>query len=266
LDLGLLNSALADTSFTAELLADGRLQGINVTETGKAGEIIKSVVSLVKLVIPGIPFGPAAEARFPKLCEMIAKQPDKIVTLKYEHTFDPVKPTGEGYLWIVPLAPESQHFLASAIAAGAELPPLQLRIGRGTVESPDIAPQGARADGVSFRYPARVNFVMSAAGVNLWDGSLPISQLGTAGWLPIARAPAFGKAKTEITLNDDGTLKKVAYGSETGTQAATDAASEVVGLLDGASDAERAAAAEAEVKRIKAERALLKCRADPTTC
>lgn len=261
LDLGLLNSTFADTSFTAELRDDGRLKGINASETGKAGEIVKSAVSLAKLFFATGMDGP--RNNFPKLCALIAGEKDKIATLEYEANLV----IGEkDTSWDVPLTGASQQFLASAETAGAEVEPLKLTLRRVAVAKPGFAAHGPAPSGISFKYPARVSFTLEAHGTGLWHDDVSIAQMGIDGWLPIARAPAFGKTTTTIDLNEDGSLKKIAYGSEAGSVAALGATSGLVGLVDRKTDTERAAAAEAEMKRIKAERNLLKCRADPASC
>jgi hypothetical protein len=267
LDLGLLNSTFANTSFSADFFDDGRLKGINVAETGKAGEIVKSAASLVKMILPVMATRQGTLQYFPKLCGIIAAEKDKIVSLKYEEAFDPAIQTDAGYQWDIPLASESQYFRAQAEAtAGAELAAIDFKIARDKIVQPNVGTQGKGNAGISIKYPARTTFILSAGEMQLWKNSLSVAQLGSDGWLPIARAPAFGKTTTVIDLNDDGSIKKVVYGSETGTKDAIDAVSDGVGLAKGQTDSERAAAADAEARRIKAERALLKCRTEPASC
>ncbi|MBS7671401.1 hypothetical protein [Croceicoccus gelatinilyticus] len=258
LDMGKLNSMMADTTLEVVFYEDGRLKSINSEATGKGDQIVKSALELAKLAgvgtlaLDGGPFDPKA------ICKVINAQKEKVVTLEYAATINPA----EADTWDLPVNAETGKFLET-IGGNASYFAITAKKTGTKVPSIETKEEGP---GIRVTYPALVELTVEDTMTALWTSTFAVPQLGAKGWMPITKAPAFGKNTTKLELNEDGSLAKVTYGAESGTKAALDTAGEVVDEVNSKTDAERAADAEAEMKAIKAEQALVKCKADPANC
>jgi len=271
IDMSGYGSSLADTGLTFLYYGDGRLQGINATSTGKGGEIVKSAIGLLTTVAgrnaPAADRGPQKVA-----CDNI-KQWGKgePITLTYKGTIE--------YMRIAPalpnLPPDATSFArhkALASAIGYVCPVVSFPL----ADDIDAFVEPTKGVGrVPLRQPVNVQLDLfvdrspectgSQRDYQIHSDTVPVSEAGKVYWVPIPRPAPFGKQTFALTLAESGALTKLQYDTEPGAAQALDAAKDVAGAaLE--TDAEVTARANAEIAKIKALSALVKCKADPTQC
>jgi hypothetical protein len=202
-------------------------------------------------------------------CDFIAKAgKGKPLSLAYEGTVDvtlpvdraqPLDPTPESRLNATRLSDALGG--VCAFYRGSEPLPLPLDY--------------AKRDGdvlLAVRQPALAHVAVKAGGRSggcdlepVWDGRLPVAQLGTAYELPIPRAPLFGKQVFAVSFAESGALSSVEYGANTGAGSALDVANAAASAMTGAMAA-KAAELKAESDLIEQQQRLVRCTADPASC
>ena len=128
---------------------------------------------------------------------------------------------------------------------------------------------------LALRQPARVKLSVSGDMLGnacsnpsdpFWEGIAMVPQRGVPYVLPIPRAAFIGKQSVTLKLSDAGAITQLGYGSENGAATAIGSAGKALDLLNGQTDAERAAALSAQADIIAQQERLLRCRADPENC
>ncbi len=289
-----LDGAFTDTSLDLHFTPDQRLQSVNVEATGQGETILKSAISLASSIffpklgaenaqeITGMPTTAAIKSQCIQLTKMFGTE---AMTISYAGSLDLPDTSGQTPAEIAAnrrmdfrLKPVPQDFDRSqrfAALLGSVCARFQ------TMDAPR-APVGniAVSDGyatLTARQP-RTSVLRVAVSPStdvcplegkssfIWAGMLPVGQLGTIYQIPIPRAAVFGKQSFELALDDSGGLTQIKYGKSTGAGQAIAVGQQGVDVAKPPTDAERAAAIEAEIALRKAQEHRAKCLADASAC
>lgn len=249
----------ANTDIGLELTGDGRLKGVNASSAGQGEALLDAAIKLVAIMED-------IDARWPDTTQAcseftaaygdkpltvfleaidrfdgnsVALEPDVQSRAAYEHfgaLFGELCYDKDDIL--VPAAPAALAVTRAGAKLAAVQPAWQTVVIR-------AGPQGQCAE-------------------RIWSARVPVAQLGTPYELHIPAAALFGKQRFEAAFDEAGSLTKLKYGSDVGTEALTSGAN-LVQQLD-RSDAERLAEIKLEADLIAAQQRLVTCQADPTKC
>ena len=260
-----LRGPFTDSDIKFEFYEDGRLKTINATQTGQGEAILKAATTLAS-TMTAFAAGTAVPA-FPDECAFVKEVGGgKPLTLTYEGVVDPFKTDPQS---IPPDAASAAYAdrLKSAISGicvvtkGVEVPvqPVQYKANDGDVL-------------IAARQPAllkiEVGTPMPGNGCSgaLWQGRVPVAQLGTEYTLPVPRAAAFGKQTFGAAFAESGALTSVQYVSNSGAAGALGAANSLATIAQGETTSAKVAEVKAEADLIAQQQRLLQCKADPKSC
>lgn len=258
-----LKGWLSDTDVKFEFFEDGRLRNINATSTGEGEAILKTVVSIaLALAVLAADGG----RDYGKECALIKKVAgDKPLTITYEGPVDATKIDSQ-----VIKAEDATAVYADALASA---------IGgvcafvTGTAPASEPVRSDAQDGDVMLqaRQPGLVKITVTAGredkckGSDVWNGALPIAQLGKGYKLPIPKPVLFGKEAFGASFSESGALMSLQYTSTAGAGQALNVTNAALTGVQGET-AQKAAAAKAEADLIAQQQRLAQCLADRTTC
>lgn len=265
LSLAGLRGPFTDSDIKFEFYEDGRLKSINASQTGQGESILKAVTTLAT-TLGGFTVGAAAPA-FPEECKFVKEAGGgKPLTLTYEGVVDLSKTDPQEIL------PDG------ASAAYAEL--LKSAISRVCVvtkgvDVPEQPVQYKRNEGdvlVAARQPALLKIDVGAPAPGnlcpptLWQGRVPVAQLGKDYVLPVPRAAAFGKQTFGAAFAESGALTSVQYVNSSGTAGAVGAVNSLATIVQGETTSAKVAELKAQADLIAQQQRLIQCLADPKSC
>lgn len=293
--LSRLSEVGSNTDITFTYYDDGRLKGINATTEGVGEQIIASAIKIAAMVV-GLP-GPGLAADETRACALIAEQTtDKApVTVTYGLSERFLKDTyagGKGRDVVMMPEPGDPSFTRILVP---ELPLLCAAFGPPQHIAPVMAPATAAATEdathVRLRQPAHVAVVVTQeseadfatrrramadrhdgqnpCGGNaevVWRGSMEVPQLGDSYEIPLPEAVLFGKNTFQLALAESGAITSIGYGTGSGGPSLLNSVSTAVGALQPDTDAEKAAATQAEANLIYQQQRLVRCQMDASTC
>ena len=275
-DLKKLKGPFTDPNVTVTFSEDGRLKGINSTQTGTASQIVESALGLAKTLgvkAAGVGIleknadGTTEELT---LCEYIAKHGNKngILTLQYSAQMtvpssasQKLEPVGATAIYEEELNKRTTESVGNL---RAHVHPSDLA----KLKHPVTAPAGENTETIRARQLTRVKarILAGASSTPIWNGTVLMALKGNEYEIPLPKTPAFGKNEFVVAFSDAGTLTTLKYASESGTADAISLVDTTVGDLQGPSAADQAKALQAEADLIKQRERLAACRADPTNC
>jgi hypothetical protein len=259
-----LRGPLSDSDLKFEFQEDGRLKGVNATTTGQGETILKSA-SVFFGAIMGMDGGSAPMS--PLCAEIKTWNGGKPVTLGYEGDLDPGRPVGSSVtlkpdpasaFYAEKLLPAVGEVCAKIVDAIDAMPPVEYAPQNGDVMLPMRQPGLARIE-VTAGAEGR-------CGPVIWSGDVPAGQLGRKYELPVPKAAVFGKQTFAVAVNESGSLSSISDAHASGVGQGFNAAAAGLDLVDGETDAQKAARIKAEADLIAAQTRLVACRADWEGC
>jgi hypothetical protein len=268
------DSAFADTSLTFTRTPDGRLAGINTSQTGQGEAIVKSLISLAGgLKAAALPSAATADVK--KACTFINSTKDKMISLTFVDTdgFRNHQDLIDNGLTQrdIPPAPDSEeaYDLVKAVAgtvcireAYAKNEPLMDKF-NGTIGPAFV---------LKLTQPALVKVDVNETGAdvqctaNVWTGIVEVPQLGQQYQLPIPTAALFGGATFKLALDDSGAVTTLAYTKNSSASSAITAATDITGALKAPTAADIAAEEKAKADIIAQQQRLIRCQKQPSSC
>jgi len=281
ISLGKLDGGLANSDLGFTFHEDGRLKGLNTTQTGQAGEIVKSALTLASAI--GInnvrQTGDSDVGDACAFLEQVSK--DKLITVTQSHDAAFTTSTSLARFQI---SPQNQAYYAKIMNV----------IGKFCFESSEskeqITPRVVPNPGVGYNkgdqnrsdvvmlslaHPKMLDLRItqgtsetcgSGTWAKVWEGKIAAPQLGTPFELPLPKAPAFGKQTVVLELAESGMITSLKFGKESGMPGATNTLSGVIGHFDGDTTSEKAAKLKAEADLIKEQQRLIRCQTNPPAC
>lgn len=254
-----LRGLFSDSDVKFEFYDDGRLKGINASSTGQGETIFKAAVTLAATMKT------LTTRDFQTECDFIKTAGGgKPLTLTYEGLVDIANTTTDQ-----PIKPDTAStFYADKLkqAVGDVCAVVQ-----GT-EIPDPPTAYAARDGdavIQARHPGFVKIKVKAGGGGcidqVWEGKVPVAQIGKSYSLPIPAPAMFGKQAFAAAFQESGALVSLQYASSTGAgQVLNVLNSAVTGLHE--TTAQKAAEIKAEADLIAQQQRLAQCLADRQGC
>lgn len=252
-----LRGLFSDSDVKLEFYEDGRLKGVNASTTGQGETIFKAAVAFVALTKA------RNKSEFQDECKLIkAAGGGKPLTLTYEGAVD-IKKSGDQ-----PILPDTaSSFYADelksvvgdvcAVVQGSETP----------APPTSYTPQAGKVV-LQARHPGSVKIKVKAGGGGcndqVWEGKVPVGQIGTPYSLPIPAPALFGKESFAASFLESGALASLQYGSTTGAGQVLNVVNSALGLHE--TTAQKAAELKAEADLIAQQQRLAQCRADPHSC
>jgi hypothetical protein len=222
IDVKLLDSPLADSSFMLKRAIDGRLSNIDASWTGQGQAIVTAAVSLAKTVSV-LGAGPTK----PGACDAVLYWggDSKSVALVYSASLD-MSAKGHENLEV------ARDMTSSAIyeaikATGQTLPPLSIWVT--LPPKPDVAVSetpGANSQykvRLALRSTERAEFEIRESTIPLYVGNAVVPKTGDHYDIPIPGGVPFGNNKFGITLDDSGAVTAIDYNKDSGTAAVLNA-------------------------------------------
>lgn len=260
-----LRGTFTDSDIKFEFYEDGRLKTVNTTLTGQGEAAIKAVTTLASTLTAFTAGEPVPS--YPDECAFVKEMGGgKPLTLTYEGDVDPTKGDPQR---ILPDATSAAYAdrLKNAIggvcvaAKSAEVPlqPVQYKPNDGDVL-------------IAARQPALLKIEVgtptpgNGCSASLWQGRVPVAQLGKDYQLPVPRAAAFGKLTFSAAFAESGALTSVQYVSSSGAASALGAANSFATVTQGKTTADKVAEVKNEADLIAQQQRLLQCQADPKSC
>lgn len=269
LSLDRFQGALSDADVKVDYFEDGRLKGINASTTGKGETILKTTTSLAQtLALMGIERPDTQKAVFDRECQFIksAAGGDKPLSLTYEDGID----IGTGSAQEIRPEGGSLYYHANLIRALGVMLASVTGIQRPDYDQIGITPKDSESGipGIKARQPGSVSLSVSASNnpIPLWEGKVPVAQVGREYTIPIPKAAVFGKQSFVVSFGESGALNNIQYVSNTGTGEALNAVSFIQAALQGDSTETKVKNVKAEADLIYQQQRLVQCKADPTTC
>lgn len=260
-----LNGKFSDSDIKFEFYEDGRLKTINATQTGQGEAILKAATTLAS-ALTAFAAGTAIPA-FPDECAFVKEiGGGKPLTLTYEGVVDPSKsdpqnipPDGASAVYADRLKRSISGICV--VVKGIEVPvqPVQYKANDGDVL---IAARQPALLKIEVGTPTPGNGCSAA----LWQGRVPVAQLGTEYTLPVPRAAAFGKQTFGAAFAESGALTSVQYVSNSGAAGVLGAANSLATIAQGETTSAKVAEVKAEADLIAQQQRLLQCKADPKSC
>jgi hypothetical protein len=257
-----LKGTFSDTDVKLEFFEDGRLKGVNATNTGQGEVILKTIVTIAAGVV-------ALDGRKEE-CDFIKTAGGgKPLTLTYEGAIDITKtvhdkqaifPDTTSNFYAEKLENAIGH--VCAVVEGTEIPakePLKYEAQAGDVL-------------LKAQQPGFVKIKVMAGGMEdcqadvVWQGKLPVAQVGKSYSLPIPAPSIFGKQVFEASFSESGALNSVQYANNTGASQVLNVTSSTLSALQGETTAQKAANVKAEADLIAQQQRLVQCLAVPENC
>jgi hypothetical protein len=277
-----LDGPFSDVDATFNLSPDGRLTGINSTQTGQGTTIVKSLVTLGSSIASTLraanvrPVPPNAVAAACQKVKDLGK--DKGVTLSFflRETFpgdsvsEQIGPTPDS----ITLSKLVQPLLGTLCLRGAGSSALPVNVtynGSPTavVMLPVVQPALYHLS-VSRLAPtvdqATDSCATPEAGLEMWSGDQAVPQRGAEYAVPIPKASLFGTQTIVLALHDSGAVTSLRYGKNNGLSGFADAATAVASQLKTETPADKASEVKGEADLIAQQQRLARCRANPANC
>ena len=260
-----LRGTFTDSDIKFEFYEDGRLKTVNATMTGQGEAVLKAATTLASTLTAFAAGTPVPT--YPDECAFVKEMGGgKPLTLTYEGDVDPSKQDPQN----IPPDAASAAFadrLKNAVggicvvAKGAEVPvqPVEYKPNDGDVL-------------IAARQPALLKIEVgtpipgNGCTDSLWQGRVPVAQLGKDYALPIPRAVAFGKETFSAAFAESGALTSLQYVSNSGSAGALGAANSLATIVQGETTAAKVTEVKAEADLIVQQQRLLQCHADPKNC
>lgn len=293
-----LDGSGADMHLEMEFHDDGRLAGINSSNTGQGGKIVDAAISLAGAALGLKGVDGAGPRDYTLFCSRIKDLGGgKPVTVTYMASIDFKKNKNGEFLSV------EQDIDAVSTSAylhdrlGSALYPIKLRLGQQYVSTPAIAYNMTTAKRPET--PDPVIWVVSPTIQNitvladpgtpnsedeifgsssettarsrlpkeiLWQGSVQIANAENAYPVPIPRSALFGSQSFSLTLNASGSLKKIRFEKKSGLSQGFDASNSIVGLLDGETPSEELDRLKTEANLILEQKRIVACRINSNDC
>jgi hypothetical protein len=269
-DLGgpMVNS---DVGFT--FAEDGRLTGLNSTQTGQGSEIIQAALALGAKVAALLGDVPSA-ARAQACADLAANFKDGVTSLTFTHlqSFNPKDDDlyERTEIKVIP-SDQEKYDLIRALLGSVCLQAYDPK----PVASPIKYASGTRRDiMLQLRQPAAVSIEVQETNdvdcqgdaAKIWAGTVFVPQLGTPYALPIPEGAIFGKQTFKLTLADSGAITALGYGRDSGAAAALGTVTKAITTAEGSTNAERAAELKAQADIILQQERLMRCERDAKAC
>lgn len=262
-----LRGTFTDSDIKFEFYEDGRLKTVNATMTGQGEAVLKAATTLAS-TLTAFAAGTAVPA-YPDECAFVREVGGgKPLTLMYEGVVDPSMADPQNIPPDAASAPYADRLKNAVsgicvVAKGAEVPvpPVQYKTNDGDVL-------------IAARQPALLKIEVgtptpgNGCTASLWQGRVPVAQLGKEYQLPVPRAAAFGKQIFSAAFADSGALASVQYVSNSGAGAAgaLGAANSLATIAQGETTSAKIADVKAEADLMAQQQRLLQCHADPKSC
>lgn len=275
-DLTNLKATFTDPNAEISFYEDGRLKSINTSQTGTAGQVIESAISVIGTIGGAVPLAENKDESETNACAYIKKHGNKanVLTLQYSADITVPKEVGQK-LEAVGITGVHQSALERKGVDGlgqltahihrSDLTPLKKPV--------EETKEGNKAGENTYDYLAARQLTKVKARVRhgqtgeiIWNGSLLMALKGNEYKIPMPKAAAFGKQEFKVAFSDSGSLSTIKYVSESGVSDAIGAADTTISGLQRPSASERAAELKAEADLIKQRERLAACRADPSNC
>lgn len=269
-DLQKLRSTFTDPDVSVEYYDDGRLKGINATQTGTAKQILESSLKVVSSlgVFRTLAEDVAKRRNLQDACKFINQYKGNSGGLTLLYSGDVVVPTAKRQKLKPRGAAEFYHTNLKALGVvgdlhahvdGSRLKRLSPPVNYDREEHQSI---------LTARQLTKVEFSIHTTTnlEDIWTGSVLMALPGNEYGIPIPRRPAFGKQEFQVAFSDSGALSTLKYAAQSGASDAAGLAGIFVDELQGPSAAEQAKALQAEADLIKQRQRLAECQADPANC
>ena len=266
-----LKGTFSDTDIKFEFLADGRLKGVNATNTGQGEAALKTVATIATAAMaitalrePGTPREPLKAE-----CDLVKSVgAGKPITLTYEGVVD----LGRGPRDKQDIPPDTASEAYAKALAKSIGTVFAVVEGNETSRAPATYEAHARDVLLTARQPGMVTIkVMTGAAKGfedekVWQGKLPAAQLGTTYSVPIPGPTTFGKLNLAASFEESGAISSLQYAANTGTVQALNATGAALTTMQGETTAQKAADVKAEADLIAQQQRLVQCLADPRSC
>lgn len=281
-----LEGTFSDTDVKFDFYDDGRLKGINASNTGQGEAILKTVGTITAAALTFAAADVVDPAAYKKMLkQQFKKYEEECDFIRTENDGEPLTLTYDGSVSISKNKLGESHKVKIELTRESSIYhdalPLILGDVYGVVESITDADKldlpfnykkkdddvviKARQPGVMTTKVISDGFIQPKNGV-LWSGKLPVAQFGRPYFLPIPKPALFGKTGFAASFTESGTLTSVQYAKSTGAGQVLNVLDSSVGLFHNKSVSEKAAQLKAEGDLIAMQQRLVKCQADPTSC
>lgn len=271
-NLGNLDGQFANTEIGITLTGDGRLSGLNTTQTWQGEKI---VTGALEVMAAAASFVDEAEA---DLCKAVRARAGKegVWTLKAG-----ARPQLDAPSWTVLDAASAYDqdiyadiqrvsgvlcLVATPVLNSGTAPVTRSGTGRDDVLLPLVQPRTVQLE--VFSQVTRDACVQDGHyGTSpSWRAYVPVPQGGERYEIPIPRAAAFGEQRFTLALTDAGAIQTLKYGRQAGGAAALSGLADAIEANDGESTAETVARLKSEADLIAAQQRLARCQTQPTAC
>jgi hypothetical protein len=260
-----LKGWLSDADVKFDFFEDGRLRNINATSTGEGEPILKTIVSIA---LAAAVLASDGGKDYTKECALIKKfAGDKPLTITYEGRVDVTKAPTESQ----DIEPEDATAVYASQLVGAIGGVCAFVTGTEQANEPaSYSPRDgdallrARQPGIA-KIRITTGTMERCKGTDIWNGQLPVAQIGKPYTLPMPKPVLFGKEAFGASFSESGALTSLQYTSNTGVgQALNVANAALTGVQN--ETAQKAAAVKAEADLIAQQQRLAQCLADRATC
>ena len=263
-----LDGTFTNGNVGVQFYDDGRLKGINSTQAGQGGAIIKAALPLL-LAAAGPK--PDLTAECVELGTINNKEP---VTVKYFKRIDFTE-TENSPFYLDRVTFDKQQFDKIKEIFGDAVKVNYSTLQRKGICHPNdendcmAKDNSSVGEKIALREPAEASFTVEA-GPQTHKITFPftvlVPQKGRRFTVPIQKPPVFGTQSFEIALNEAGKVTSIKYGKDSGIAAALTAVSDSKTAFESETTAEKAAAIKAEADLIAMQQRLVRCKADPKNC
>lgn len=269
-----LDGAFSDTDVTVSLTEDGRLSGINSSQTGQAEPIIKAAVA-TGLSLATLAAAPLVGGAAPWCSQPAAKKPVTITYLAGPLGGVALATTTTKNIPLdVDLASAAIYSQVSGSSDFAKDLAPELFVGVGH-QSKSISEE-AYVDGVPVTLPIiqRIPLTLrwgkdnggNALTVATQSLDLPVESGERSYDIHIPTSAMFGTQKFVLALADSGAVTKVQYVKDTGLANGFSASQDVISPLKRKTVADEANELKAQADLIVQQQRLAACKANPSSC
>jgi hypothetical protein len=269
-----LDGALSDTDVTVSLTEDGRLKGINSSQTGQAEAVIKEAVTVAAAIVAvgfvdGVKPAPnwcASAAASKPVTITYTAGPYQYKDLVFDKDATPIQMVVDSGSLAVYHAVKKTSLgknlePALVIHASQEIQPV-------SEESPTagVPVTLPRMRKVTLELFWGVDDKFEPMSVGTQDLFLPGEGANRTFALNIPPSAMFGTQKFVLQLADSGAITSIQYVKTTGAASALTAGQDVLAPFKPESTADRAADVKAQADLIAQQQRLAACKAVPSTC
>ncbi|WP_425655732.1 hypothetical protein [Roseobacter sp. EG26] len=266
LDFSEMKGPFTDPTIAVTYFSDGRLKGINATQTGVAKQVIESSLKTVASTLRADVLKDRVDDFDP--CATIKKLGVKnVLTLEYSAEIavssaarQEISPIGSSQYYHDLFADKIGDLHAHV--EWSKIQRLKPPITHDT-ENSLVTLTARQLSKVSFGIHTTLK---NSERDNIWQGAVLMALPGNEYQIPIPKKPAFGTQEFEVLFADSGALEKLKYASTSGTNEAAGLAGTVISEIEGPSAAQEAAAIKAEADLIQQRQRLANCRLNPANC